>query len=163
MMAASENRVTVHRRLALECYAGVFVVACLSLLPEPTARATDVYGASLAALPLRSAKRFPHQVTGLASYYHPSLQGLPTASLTPYNEEALTAAHRTLPLGTVVRVTNEVTGRFVDVTINDRGPYVPGRVIDLSKRAAQALGMVHDGVAPVRLRVLRMGRERGRS
>ena len=67
---------------------------------------------------------------------------------------ALTAAHKTLPFGTRVEVTNNRNGRSVVVTINDRGPYVKGRVIDLSKAAAQQIGMTRSGVVPVSLRVL---------
>ena len=156
MMRSPESGLSPGRRFLLECYAGAFILAGLSLLPEPTARATDAYGPSRASLCYRPVQSFEHQMVGLASYYHPSLQGLPTASRALYDEESLTAAHRTLPLGTVVRVINEETGKFVDVTINDRGPYVPGRVIDLSKRAARALGIVRDGVAHVRLRVLKL-------
>ena len=71
--------------------------------------------------------------------------------------EAMTAAHRSLPFGTRVRVYNRNNGESVDVTINDRGPFVRGRIIDLSRGAAQELGMVRDGVVPVEVRVLEKG------
>ena len=74
-----------------------------------------------------------------------------TASGKPFDDSKLTAAHRTLPLNTRVRVTNLKTGRSVDVTITDRGPYIDGRVIDLSKAAAKKLGMVKEGLVPVRI------------
>lgn len=89
---------------------------------------------------------------GLASWYSPRLQGRRTASGERYDKYALTAAHKTLPFGTVVRVRNLlVPGREVDVRINDRGPFVPGRIIDLSQAAAEALGLLALGVAEVSL------------
>lgn len=85
----------------------------------------------------------------MASWYGPGFHGRKTASGERFNTGALTAAHKTLPFGTRVRVENVHTGRSVVVRINDRGPFVRGRVIDLSKAAARAIGM--DGVARVRL------------
>ena len=90
---------------------------------------------------------------GLASWYGSFHQGLLTASGEIFDMTRLTAAHRSLPLGTRVRVTNMENGRVVRVRVNDRGPYVPGRIVDLSRRAAQALGMIERGVALVRLDV----------
>jgi len=92
----------------------------------------------------------PHQ-TGVASWYGDEWQGRITASGKPFDDSKLTAAHRTLPLNTRVRVTNLKTGRSVEVTITDRGPYIDGRVIDLSKAAAKKLGMVKEGLVPVRI------------
>lgn len=86
---------------------------------------------------------------GQASWYGAWHQGRPTASGEPFDMHKLTAAHRSLPLGTNVRVTNLKNGRSVDVTINDRGPYVDGRVIDLSRHAARVLHMEKAGLAPV--------------
>ncbi|RUM88170.1 MAG: septal ring lytic transglycosylase RlpA family lipoprotein [Thermodesulfatator sp.] len=91
---------------------------------------------------------------GLASWYGPGFHGHRTASGEIYNMYAFTAAHKTLPLGTYVLVTNLKNGRRVVVRINDRGPFVPGRIIDLSYAAARALDMIQDGVVPVRLTVL---------
>ncbi len=91
--------------------------------------------------------------TGKAAYYSDSYQGRQTANGERYDRGALTAAHRSLPFGTRVHVTNLDNGREVTVRVNDRGPFTPGRVIDLSYRAAQQLGMVRSGIAPVRLRV----------
>ncbi|MGD9667972.1 MAG: septal ring lytic transglycosylase RlpA family protein [Hyphomicrobiaceae bacterium] len=88
---------------------------------------------------------------GLASYYW---QPQRVASGGWFNPNALTAAHKTLPFGTKVRVTNRHNGKSVVVTINDRGPYVRGRVIDLSSRAAGVIGMKGSGVVPVHLAVL---------
>jgi rare lipoprotein A len=92
---------------------------------------------------------------GLASWYGGFHHGLLTASGETFDMMQLTAAHRTLPLGTRLRVTNLENGRIVRVRVNDRGPYVDGRILDLSHGAAQALDMVERGVVPVRLDVLR--------
>lgn len=92
--------------------------------------------------------------TGIASWYGPTFYGKKTASGAIFRKDALTAAHRTLPLGTRVRVENLDNGRSVDVIVNDRGPFVNGRIIDLSWKAANAIGMLGKGTAPVRLTVL---------
>jgi rare lipoprotein A len=84
--------------------------------------------------------------SGIASYYW---QGQQTASGARFNPNGLTAAHRTLPFGTRVRVTNQSNGRSVVVTINDRGPFIKGRIIDLSRGAAQVIGMTGAGLARV--------------
>jgi rare lipoprotein A len=86
---------------------------------------------------------------GHASWYGPGFHGRRTANGEVFNTNALTAAHRTLPFGTRVRVVNEKTGRSVIVRINDRGPFIKGRVIDLARSAAQQIGMA--GVATVSL------------
>ena len=95
-----------------------------------------------------------HATSGIASYYW---QGQKTASGVRFNPSAMTAAHRTLPFGTRVRVTNRNNGRSVTVTINDRGPFIKGRVIDLSKGAAGVIGMQGSGLAPVSIQVLGRG------
>jgi rare lipoprotein A len=91
---------------------------------------------------------------GLASWYGAFHHGLPTASGELFDMTEMTAAHRTLPLGTRLRVTNLENGRMVRVRVNDRGPYVAGRVLDLSHGAAQRLDMVERGVVPVRFHVV---------
>jgi len=95
-----------------------------------------------------------HPQTGIASWYGPGFHGHATTSGEIYNAYDLTAAHPRLPLGTVARVTNLETGRAVDVRINDRGPFVKDRAIDLSYAAAQKIGVVGPGTAPVRIEVL---------
>lgn len=95
--------------------------------------------------------------TGLASWYGNEFHGRPTASGERYNQNALTAAHRDLPFGTVVRVTNLENGKSVRVRINDRGPFVRGRIIDMSRGAARELDMVRAGVVRVRVEVVRWG------
>ena len=99
---------------------------------------------------------------GQASWYGPGFAGKPTASGVPFRPWKKTAAHKTLPLGTVVRVTRIDTGKSVRVTINDRGPYAKGRIIDLSKRSARKLNMIQDGVATVEIRVLRCKEDYGK-
>lgn len=91
---------------------------------------------------------------GEATYYASYFQGRRTASGELYDGQAMTAAHKTLPFGTRVKVTDLDTGDSAVVRINDRGPFVPGRIIDVSERAAQQLGLVDAGVAEVRLQVL---------
>jgi rare lipoprotein A len=91
---------------------------------------------------------------GLASWYGEPHHGQPTASGEIYDMNGLTAAHRTLPLGTRLRVVNLENGRVVRVRVNDRGPYVDGRIVDLSREAARALDMEQRGVAPVRIEVI---------
>ena len=100
---------------------------------------------------------------GWASWYGPGFAGRPTASGERFSPQALTAAHRSLPLGTRARVTNLETGQQVEVTINDRGPFADPerRVIDLSRAAAQ-IGMVRRGVGPVRVTVIDTPRPRPR-
>ncbi len=88
---------------------------------------------------------------GLASYYGPGLHGRPTASGERFNMHALTAAHRTLPFGTCVRVVNMENGRSVEVRVNDRGPFKEGRIVDVSLAAAKKLELVDKGLARVRL------------
>ena len=92
--------------------------------------------------------------TGEASWYGPGFHGRRTANGERYDQDALTAAHRTLPFGTRVRVTNLDNGRTVDVRINDRGPFVAGRIIVLSRAGARVIGLIGPGVGPVRLEVL---------
>ena len=92
--------------------------------------------------------------TGIASWYGPGFHGKATASGTIYNQTELTAAHQTLPLGTHVMVTHLENGRTTEVTINDRGPFAKGRIIDLSYAAAHAIDMIGPGTALVRVDVL---------
>ncbi|KAA9332986.1 septal ring lytic transglycosylase RlpA family protein [Hymenobacter busanensis] len=95
--------------------------------------------------------------SGKASFYADKFNGRATASGEPYRPGKMTAAHKTLPFGTVVRVTNTETHQSVKVRINDRGPHVKGRIVDLSKKAAHKIGL-DDGLAPVKLRVVKPAR-----
>ncbi|MDB5476305.1 MAG: rare lipoprotein [Phenylobacterium sp.] len=92
--------------------------------------------------------------SGVASYYRPTASERRTASGTRPTPGKLTAASRTLPLGTRAKVVNRKTGKSVNVTVTDRGPYARHRVLDVSPKAAQHLGMTHDGVAPVKVQPL---------
>jgi rare lipoprotein A len=102
--------------------------------------------------PLRTS--YGYNEVGVASWYGEDFHGKLTATGDVYNMYKLTAAHKTLPLGTVVEVTNLENGRKVDLTINDRGPFVDDRLIDLSYGAAKTLGSVDKGLAKVRVRAL---------
>ncbi|MCP4200636.1 MAG: septal ring lytic transglycosylase RlpA family protein [bacterium] len=92
--------------------------------------------------------------SGIASWYGPGFDGRTTANGETYDMETMTAAHKQLPFGTVVEVKNRDNGRRTRVRINDRGPFVAGRIIDLSKAAAREIGMLGPGTARVRLRVV---------
>jgi rare lipoprotein A len=98
---------------------------------------------------------YDYNETGIASWYGPGFNGKNTANGETYDENALTAAHKTLPLPTMVRVTNLENGRSIEVRINDRGPYAPGRIIDMSRRGAQLLGFAEKGTARVRVQVMK--------
>ncbi|MCJ7611109.1 MAG: septal ring lytic transglycosylase RlpA family protein [Candidatus Aminicenantes bacterium] len=93
--------------------------------------------------------------SGMASWYGQEFHGRPTSNGEIYNMHDLTAAHRTLPFGTVVEITNLLNGRTVTVRINDRGPFVGNRIIDLSYAAARMLDMVGPGTIPIRLEVVK--------
>ena len=105
----------------------------------------------LALLALLVACTHRAATDGLASFYGKGFEGKPTASGEPFDPQGLTAAHLTLPFGTCLEVQNIANGRTVRVRVNDRGPYVKGRLIDLSEGAARKLGMLDLGVAPVRI------------
>lgn len=95
--------------------------------------------------------------TGKASFYADKFEGIETASGEKYKHNKLTGAHKTLPFGTKVRITNLSNDKSVEVTINDRGPYVEGRIIDLSKEAAEQLGFLNNGLTEVKLEVIDPG------
>jgi len=92
--------------------------------------------------------------TGLAAYYHATFQGRRTASGESFDHNALTAAHKTLPFGTLVRVTNLTNSRSVVVRVNDRGPMQRNRVIDITRRAARELGFIARGMTSVKIEVV---------
>lgn len=107
--------------------------------------------------PLPSAEGFVEE--GIASWYGTDFHGKPTACGEPYDMWAMTAAHKTLPLGTYVKVTNLRNQRSIVLRVNDRGPFVGGRVIDLSCKAAQELGSYGKGTAPVRVEAVQVASE----
>jgi len=102
----------------------------------------------LFAIPLM-AQSFVQE--GLASWYGPGFHGKATSNGERFDKEAFTAAHKTLPFGSMVKVSNLANGKSVTVRVNDRGPFVEGRIIDLSEAAARAIGMIGTGTARVRL------------
>jgi rare lipoprotein A len=106
---------------------------------------------------LTTSSSFAQVQTGKASFYADKFEGSPTASGERYKHNKLTAAHKSLPFGTKVKVTNIANDQSVEVTINDRGPYVENRIIDLSKSAAEKLGFVNLGLAEVKLEVIDAG------
>src|SRR5690606_37604870 len=91
---------------------------------------------------------------GIASWYGPKFHNRRTANGQLFDMNAITAAHRTLPLPSIVRVTNLENGRTLKVLVNDRGPFARGRIIDVSRRTAQLLGFEHKGTAPVRVEIV---------
>ena len=117
----------------------VLVVALAACGPSRQARTTE------------PVKHHQNTYSGMASWYGESQT---TASGERFDKHAMTAAHKTLPFGTMVRVTNQRNGKSVIVRINDRGPYGHGRIIDLSEAAARKLDMIDAGVAPVTLEVI---------
>ena len=129
------------------------IVGALALA-TPAGMAGSIDDARIATKPAQAKVHPGHRQRGIASYYGPRFEGKKTASGEPFDSRKMTAAHRTLPLGTRVRVTDNETGRTVVVRVNDRGPYVPGRAIDLSRGAGRALGMISEGLADVTIEVL---------
>jgi rare lipoprotein A len=134
-------------RLAVALLAATGLAACAAPPAEPVARAP------LAREPAPRQPAFREEANagerGTASYYGRGFHGRRTASGERFDRNAPTAAHRTLPLGTVARVTNLDTGESETVTINDRGPFTRGRLIDVSEGVADRLGMRREGTAPV--------------
>jgi rare lipoprotein A len=106
---------------------------------------------SLGAITTYPTEAFAFSQSGIASYYGPGFHGRKTASGERFNQNAMTAAHRSAPFGSMLKVTNVSNGRSVLVRVNDRGPFVRGRVVDVSTIAARQLGMTGRGLAKVRI------------
>jgi rare lipoprotein A len=132
----------------------VVVGALLAVLLSGCARAVSRPPGQPPLLTFLPPPPRPTGQRGIASWYGPGFDGNPTASGELYSQNALTAAHPTLPLGTPVEVLNLANGKSVRVRITDRGPFVRGRAIDLSHRAAQKLGMAQAGLSRVRIKPL---------
>jgi rare lipoprotein A len=98
-------------------------------------------------------------LTGMSSYYGRDFHGRPTASGEIYNMYALTAAHKALPFGTVLLVKNTRNAKTVQVKVNDRGPFVKDRILDLSYAAADKIDMIQSGIAPVEITILKLASE----
>jgi rare lipoprotein A len=125
--------------------------ASLAAKPQPNRTASFVTNGRASLATNKRAAGTAGAMSGIASFYS---EGSQTASGEKFDGHQLTAAHRTLPFGTRVRVTNVTNGRSVTVRINDRGPFVPGRVVDVSTSAAETLGMTERGIAKVKLEVV---------
>jgi rare lipoprotein A len=142
----------------------LLTLSAMAVVVVPTLT-TPVMAAPTAAAPVpvlpaplpspKKLKALVSQTVGFASWYGSVLEGHHTASGERFKKDELTAAHRTLPFGTLVRVVDVNTGNSVIVRINDRGVLFPDRVIDLSSAAARSLGILREGVAKVRLEVLK--------
>ncbi len=94
---------------------------------------------------------------GVASYYGPKFHGRKTSNGEVFDMHRFTAAHKTLPFGTILEVTNLKNGKKCQVRINDRGPFIEGRIIDLSMGSAKKIGMINDGIAEVELKIIKVG------
>lgn len=123
------------------------LAGCGSAVPRFTGSSARVVNASPSV----------HQLEGIASYYADEFHGRTTSSGEVYDMRSFTAAHRTLPFNTKVKVMNLLNGRSVVVRINDRGPFKDDRVIDLSLEAGIELGLLANGTAPVKLEILELG------
>jgi rare lipoprotein A len=138
-------------------FCGLLLVGCIrpsdpvTAMPPPVASAPE------------PVEQPVFEQVGRASWYGAWHAGRKTASGERFDPKELTAAHRTLPLGTEARVTNLENGRTVEVTVNDRGPYKDGRVLDLSQRAAEELGMKEKGLARVKIEVVESAEPKGKT
>jgi hypothetical protein len=128
--------------------------------PAPPVSVTETPSPPATTPPARRSAARRHVEEGIASWYGPGFDGRETANGEVYDQDALTAAHKSLPFGTRVRVTRVATGRQVVVRINDRGPWFEDRVIDLSRAAGAALGLMRPGIAAVRVEVVGSGPRR---
>jgi rare lipoprotein A len=127
----------------------VYLYSCATRPPPPPPLMPIVVAVPRPVQPAATATPVSHLAK--ASWYGPGLIGRITTSGEPYNPKGLTAASKTLPIGSVVKVTNPQNGKSVKVRINDRGPFVPGRSLDLSQRAAEKIGIIRKGVARVKI------------
>jgi rare lipoprotein A len=143
---------------------GVFLVFACCLNTASSAQSTDAAAADSKEPAKESAQkskkpqldRSGKPRTGKASYYHDKFAGRKMADGTPMNPDANIAASKTLPLGTKAEVTNLTNGKSEVVEIRDRGPYVDGRIVDVSPKVAEKLGLKEDGVAPVRVQPIEL-------
>lgn len=149
-------RENVTAKVCAMAFMAAFLIGCSSAArftddgvspADNTSVSTRLYGKSLLT------------IEGIASYYSYGFDGKKTASGEIFDKEAMTAAHREFPFGTLLQVTNLSNGKSVEVTVNDRGPVDKSRIIDLSEAAANEIGMIQDGTAKVRIEVLKWGIE----
>ncbi len=147
------------KRLALYLavtFALVFMVNCSSM--SPNIRFAELGGSSSSGSEqMEDDEGYTPSggtFTGVASFYHDKFNGRKTSNGEIFSNHKFTCAHKTLPFGTMLKVTNTSTGQSVIVKVNDRGPFVRGRVLDLSKAAARQIGMIEDGVAQVKVEIM---------
>jgi rare lipoprotein A len=141
------------RRVLLVCLAMTLTASCAK---RPRVSAPSVSApVSVATAPDQSRSQTGDAADGRASYYGDPYHGRKTANGETFDKNKMTAAHRSLPFNTWVRVRNQLNGKEVDVRINDRGPFVAGRTIDLSEGAARKVEMIRSGVVPVRMTVIK--------
>ncbi len=154
---------TIGRLSSLGAVCAAALLAGCASHPLAPPRSADVQGLGLykvgnpyqiAGVWYRPAEDFSYDETGIASWYGEDFHGKYTANGEVYDLNALTAAHRTLPMPTIVQVTNLDNGRSIELRVNDRGPFARGRIIDVSRRAAQLLGFEPQGTAKVRVRIM---------
>jgi rare lipoprotein A len=126
-------------------------VGCGASVPRFTSEATA---------PRNNSSGLVHQLEGIASYYADEFHGRKTSNGEVYDMHALTAAHKTLPFNTTLRVVNLENRKSVVVRVNDRGPFKDDRVIDVSLEAAKQLGLIANGTGPVRIEVIELGTDR---
>lgn len=155
-MSPTPARGRYRPRLLIAALAGAVLPGCAQgeRTREPAALSPASVASSSPAPASSAARTFGSQQRGLVSMYGDQLAGKKTASGEAFDPAALTMAHPTLPFGTRVRVTNVENRRSVVVVVNDRGPFVRGRIADLSEAAARRLGMIADGVVEALLEVL---------
>ena len=160
-------RLKTRKHIALTLSIGAFVGLTSALsakeIAAPVQTVVADYPVNLATSPAVKAQKVSFEPTqnklralqsGVASYYGPGFNGRRTANGETFNMNAMTAAHRTLPFGTKLKVTNLSNGKSTIVRVNDRGPYAGNRVIDLSVAAAKQIGAIHSGTARVKLEVV---------
>ncbi len=152
------NKVLKMKRLALYLaitFALMFIVNCSSI--SPNIRFADIGTGSSGSEQMDNEGDFAptgDSFTGKASFYHDKFNGRKTSNGEIFSNHKYTCAHKTLPFGTMLKVTNMSTGQSVLVKVNDRGPFVRGRILDLSKAAARQIGMIQDGVATVKIEIM---------
>jgi rare lipoprotein A len=135
----------------------VLIAACASALGLAACTGSSPRFSPSAAPHMQVGGSYSALEEGVASYYADEFNGRKTSNGEVFDMDSLTAAHRSLPFDSMVKVTNLNNGRSVTVRINDRGPFVEGRIIDLSRAGAKAIGMIGTGTAPVRLEVVEFG------
>lgn len=141
---------------AIGVVASILTLAACGTTPKPDGRSSYKVGGTyvIAGQVYTPEENLRYNESGMASWYGPGFHGKRTANGEAYDQQAMTAAHRTLPMPSVVRVTNVSNGNTVILRVNDRGPFAHNRIIDVSRAAAERLDMVRSGVANVRVEIL---------